>query len=103
MKKIRLDLQALNVQSFATAALPRAHGTVRGAQQVGPASERCYTVDCESGMCAASGRCGTSAPDPNCLIFTAGQDTCQATCPDTCQLTCQNCNVTDTCPGVLGC
>jgi len=96
MKKIRLDLEMLDVQSFATDALPRAHGTVRGAQEVGPASERCYSVECGSGMCAASGgMCWTAAPDPNCLVFTAGQDTCQATC--------QNCNVTDSCPGVVTC
>ena len=94
MKKIRFTLEALDVQSFATAGLPRAHGTVRGAEnEVGPASERCNSQDCESGMCVATGVC--TSTDPNCLIYTAGQDTCQATC--------QNCNVTDSCPGVLGC
>ena len=102
MKKIRLSLEALDVQSFATADLPRAHGTVRGAEyEVGPESERCHSRDCESGMCVATGVC--TWPDPNCLIFTAGQDTCQLTCPETCQDTCQDCNISDTCPGVLGC
>ncbi|MET0397773.1 MAG: hypothetical protein ABW277_13160 [Longimicrobiaceae bacterium] len=105
MKKIRLDLESLEVESFVTSALPRPHGTVWGAEgQVGPQSARCYSVDCESGMCVATGNCPTAgAPDPNCLIYTAGQDTCQATCEATCDFTCQNCNVTDTCPGVLGC
>ncbi|HET7230370.1 MAG TPA: hypothetical protein VFJ16_10240 [Longimicrobium sp.] len=31
MKKIRLDLQALRVESFTPAAVPPARGTVRGA------------------------------------------------------------------------
>ncbi len=105
MNKIRLDIEALEVQSFVTSPTPGPYGTVWGAEhQVGPQSERCQTVDCASGMCAGTGTCPTAgAPDPNCLIYTAGQDTCQATCQDTCDATCQTCNVTDTCPGVLGC
>jgi hypothetical protein len=52
MKKIRLDPDALNVQSFTIADPGAEHGTVRGAQQLFPPPPRSEAAcQVESGMC----------------------------------------------------
>jgi hypothetical protein len=59
MKKLKLSLDALEVQSFTTAANARSRGTVHGEQE------------CTCDTCTY----------PNC-------ETCNATCPDTCGNSC---------------
>jgi hypothetical protein len=59
MKKLKLSLDALEVQSFTTASGAPRRGTVHGEQQC-----TCYTCTC-----------------PNC-------ETCNATCPETCGYSC---------------
>ena len=90
MKKIRLDLEALDVQSFATAAPEGARGTVHGA---GTAISACYcypvsyfheeTCDCPLVPYTREG--------PDCLIV-PDNTWDQASC-----LTCA------TCAGMPGC
>jgi hypothetical protein len=86
MKKLRLDVDALAVQSFATHASPGA-GTVIGAvQAVAQSYPNCSEIDgCPSAWnCTPNGTCY----DPSC----AQQNTCAQTCPNTCANTCpQSC------------
>jgi hypothetical protein len=50
MQKIRLDLEPLEVESFAvSAATPDGGGTV-AAHEAGP-TRRCYTPDCTADTC----------------------------------------------------
>lgn len=63
MKKLKLSLDGLQVQSFTTAIGAPNRGTVHGEQQC-----TCYTCTC-----------------PNC-------ETCGASCPNTCGLSCQTCD-----------
>jgi hypothetical protein len=98
MKKVRLDPEALAVESFTTLGVPRTRGTVWGAGSQVPAPTArpgggCYpSVDCESGMCVGTGATGCcTAMDCQLEPWTNGQDTCQ---------TCPSCA---TCPGILTC
>jgi hypothetical protein len=61
MKKLTLNVDALEVQSFATVEMEAERGTVQGQQQC-----TCYTCTC-----------------PGCA-------TCYGTCPNTCAVTCPN-------------
>jgi hypothetical protein len=74
MKKLTLDLNALTVQSFATAPAAPSRGTVHGEQQC---------------------TCPTACTCPGC-------PTCDETCPDTCYetcagFTCATCGGQETC------
>jgi hypothetical protein len=94
MKKIRLDPETLAVQSFATVGLPRARGTVRGAQDVVPAPTREYGCResypwCESGDCAYTPGCEDSEI---CVVSEVCVDS--EICVDTGH---------DTCAGMVGC
>ena len=67
MKKIRLDVESLEVSSFDTKALPEGRGTVRGAQTLfGPCPPDEYP---ESSICT---RGIYSGEDPTCA------DACQS-------------------------
>ncbi len=77
MHKLRLNPDALRVESFVTAAARKAGGTVR-------ANNDCPTL-----------------PDPACgtLEYTrsCGDATCDVTCCETCARTCGTCMGGDTC------
>src|SRR5687768_12440882 len=73
MKKLTLDLNALVVQSFATAPATPSRGTVRG--------EQCT--------------CPTACTCPGC-------PTCDATCPATCVNTCDDHTCANSCNGTRG-
>ena len=93
MKKLTLNLDALAVESFDTAAAAEPRGTV-DAHQVRPtAPESCDYY------CASQNISGCCTADPTCPA------TCQNTCPATCQNTCQGPTCGDGCEktGVLVC
>ena len=77
MKKLALNLDALQVQSFATVEYVRVPGTVHAAQNTGPTGCTCgiwpYPTECEN-------TCRT-CNDPSCY-------SCDDTCWNTCQHTC---------------
>lgn len=88
MKKIRLDVEALGVQSFATVDAPeRGRGTVRGAQVLDPWSRETEYASCRA---CETGSCLGTRYDPGCTDagvcptgtdcelqpWTEGQDTC---------------------------
>ena len=59
MKKIRLEMDALRVDSFATAAAPEARGTVHG-RQIDPIAQAaeyssCSPEGCSCDNCAGDG------------------------------------------------
>jgi hypothetical protein len=98
VKKIRLDPEALAVQSFVTVRSPGMRGTVRGADDslVGAPTQgwNCESrYNCESGNCAGTleGVCFTDRCTEPCVLepWTEGQDTCAASC--------ENCEITGTC------
>lgn len=74
MKKLRLELEELSVESFPTAREPEVRGTVHGnsnyaCQSLAGGSE-CYTDNCLSFMpcpsqdCSTRPICGPPPPDP---------------------------------------
>jgi len=72
MRKIKLDLDSLGVQSFRTGAVPDAHGTVmahagRSANDACPSSRGCTEIgDCYTQLCATQ--------DPNLCV--SADDAC---------------------------
>lgn len=83
MKKMKLDLDALAVESFETDAT-QGRGTVLGAAeaavgQVQPATyPNCSAID----ACPSAWQC---TPNGTCYGATCGQDSCVKTCAATCQ------------------
>ena len=67
MKKIRLDVAALEVKTFQTAGAPQGRGTVDGRQEI-PYSTTCATNYCTpgegSGTCFFSDLCETTVLPP---------------------------------------
>jgi hypothetical protein len=83
MKKLRLDIEQLAVESFdVTTDVVRARGTVRG-QLTSPAS--CLATDCNQNTCAAT--CMT-CPD---TCWDSCGETCYNSCYGTCEVTCDAC------------
>ncbi|HEX2081250.1 MAG TPA: hypothetical protein VHG08_26335 [Longimicrobium sp.] len=96
MNKLRMALEDLVVESFATAGGPRAErGTVRGMEPVGESEEGhswcCYTVyvdqscpdTCDDTVCNCSGQ---RSCDYTCVACPTHAGTCpgQSICIDTC-------------------
>lgn len=73
MKKFRLDLDTLDVQSFATLRIPDARGTVRGAaNDLAEPDTQAQSCNPSCQYCE-SGDCITSQWDGECLTyFTCG-------------------------------
>lgn len=68
MKKIKLDLEKLSVESFETAELKKEKGTVKANKPILPDPPYSYTCDpCYSGMNSCEGTCY--------------EESCQGTCP----------------------
>ncbi|HEX8695606.1 MAG TPA: hypothetical protein VF746_24545 [Longimicrobium sp.] len=78
MPKLRLELEALAVESFDTAPAAGGAGTVRGHAEAVPADE----IDCS--------RCPTC--DASCRTCEL-QDTCWQTCAASCQGSCDSCTL----------
>jgi len=92
MGKLKLDLDALAVETFETTQPDESQGTVHGNQQQGT-FQTLFQVSC-GGSCI---HCGGVATFQSCFQ-TCGQTcpqvqtcglTCQGTCFGTCQVTCQ--------------
>jgi hypothetical protein len=81
MKRLTLNLNALEVQSFATAPHTPDRGTVHGQQQC-----TCYTCTCPNCFsCAATcpASCYNTCDDLGCRTR-EGANTCDPTCDFTC-------------------
>ena len=82
MRKIRLDLYALDVASFSTAPVATGGGTVRGRESLWTCLQTCF-VDCQTdAQCVGyltQENCGTQ--EKSCET---GYATCAVTCNDTC-------------------
>ncbi|HEX8695612.1 MAG TPA: hypothetical protein VF746_24575 [Longimicrobium sp.] len=107
MSKIRLDLDALQVESFdTTGGEKRARGTVQGNmapetyyRYCGTDYGSCFESDC--GGCTDFDSCFGSC-DASCMNGTCGENTCQASCNGTCnscagQYTCGDASCYGTC------
>ncbi|HWK90327.1 MAG TPA: pinensin family lanthipeptide [Longimicrobium sp.] len=70
MRKLKLDLEELAVESFETEALREARGTVEGHEQ--------YTYYCNSIECTAN---GASCVWSRCNTCESGCETLGITCP----------------------
>ena len=95
MKKLRLDLEMLAVESFDTAAAGGA-GTVHAAAVAAATYPNCSEIDaCPSAWnCTLNGTCY----DPSCGQY----DTCQATCKTACG-SCDSCLSNCLASGCAGC
>ena len=88
MKKLTLNLDSLEVQSFVTDEKRSERGTVRGEQQPCTCYTQCTCPGCPTcaGTCPAdpscADTCGDTCDDWSCL------GTCPITCHETCQRTC---------------
>jgi hypothetical protein len=87
MKKLKLDAESLEVESFATKEQPSFHGTVHGRSDAGSGCwpYECYdtaNIACVTIHTACDG-CGTGAADDSCA--------CQSTKPN--QTECHDCEI----------
>jgi hypothetical protein len=82
MKKLTLSLDALEVQSFATASHAPDRGTVRGEQQLCTCPTACTCPGCPTCAETCPETCVNTCDDYSCL------DSCQFTCAETCGRTC---------------
>ncbi|HVH11786.1 MAG TPA: hypothetical protein VM759_01980 [Longimicrobium sp.] len=94
MRKLRLDLDAVQVESFVTDAAAGGRGTVDARQRITfgcppPSQNTCAgtcSCGCGTGALTCDWTCGsTCAASCN---GTCGDPTCAATCGDTCAGTC---------------
>jgi hypothetical protein len=96
MRKLRLDLEELSVESFGTGPEPVQRGTVHG-----QASERCNTNwscegTCGPMVCGNTYYCvATEATCDNICIPNTGSTSCNQPCINTCGGA--SCNVQNTC------
>ena len=91
MKKMRLDIEQLAVESFGTAGPARPRGTVRGHVPETQLYPTCYLTECGQNTCAET--CGNSCHG-TCGEATCGEATCGGATCITCEWTCQNCGCT---------
>ncbi|HEU0052026.1 MAG TPA: hypothetical protein VFQ39_02570 [Longimicrobium sp.] len=96
MKKLRLDMEDLRVESFQTAGgAGLSRGTVRGHATLRHCTEfvdctidfGCGTVGCGTGAASCNGTCDASC-NGSCASCVA---TCGASCNGTCDATCASC------------
>jgi hypothetical protein len=92
MRKIRLELDRLRVETFVTGAGDELRGTVRARS-----SEGTY-CGCET---AATGDAACADPSPactcSCYASCDGSPSCRLSCVQTCAATCQTCQGQLTC------
>lgn len=109
MRKLTLDLDAIQVESFATNPATAARGTVDGQQRQtygcetwtcpAPTQDTCDQPTCDA---SCNGGCGTGATcvscvqtcDATCQSCAGSCDSCVATCDFTCEWTCGSCMAT---------
>ena len=99
MKKLKLDLEDLSVESFATTPEPRAEGgTVFGQQCT--CYTQCTCPGCPTCDASCNGTCGGTCGgtcDASCNGTCGGtcDFSCGDTCYETCGYTCQTCGGRD--------
>lgn len=100
MRKLKLDLDQLVVDSFSTQVRPKRGGTVRG--QACTCYTQCDTCPgCPTCDASCNGTCGATCAG-TCGGSCAG--TCDASCNGTCGGTCYDCTVYDiTCNNIGTC
>jgi hypothetical protein len=82
MAKLKLDIEAIAVESFAVvAAEEKDAGTVNG-----------HAASYPFNTCA-----GASCVGPTCRITECDMSQCIASCPETCKITCGDCISVDVC------
>lgn len=75
MKKLKLDLEHVEVESFETERLPDGQGTVRGyVSIVNPCSGQCNTVD--DPTCDVDGACTNTAVGNYTCVATLCEELC---------------------------
>jgi len=86
MRKIKLDVESLSVESFATASAPRAKGTVLGHEPTRGHNTQCASAydACPTGFCAPT-------------YDIACTQTCDTYDPEICP------SAVDACPSARGC
>lgn len=93
MKKLRLELENLAVESFDTSAGDRPRGTVVGEQCTCPGAQTCAAtcyLTCDDASCPGGQSCGGQSCLDTCGHVTCDY-TCRNSCGGTCRLTqCQN-------------
>jgi hypothetical protein len=92
MRKVRLDIDNLQVESFETASAAGGRGTVRGLGFVVGVG----TVEPVSGQCGSYPNC----PSPLCVdtpLASCDNASCHASCGDSCNGTCQSCATCNSC------
>ena len=98
MKKMKLDLDALTVESFET-DVTRGRGTVVGAVQAEAVKTypNCSQID----ACPSAWNC---TPNGTCYDAICAQaDTCVSTCANTCAASCGSCLSNCFASGCMGC
>lgn len=100
MKKMKLDLDQLSVETFATTSGEDDEGTVVGNQVRPPRTLRTCWDTCGTCICQLTGRrtCDTCYRTCDQTCGPTCELTCQFTCPRTCMETCElSCRTCDTC------
>ena len=97
MKKLRLQLEDLRIDSFQTTPVQRVKGTVRGEEDPCTCPTRCATCtcpDCNTCWESCNGSCYES-----CNGTCGGGETCDESCINTCFVSCGDIGFTclDTC------
>jgi len=88
MKKLRLNLDSLHVESFETALPVWGRGTVRPHDSTEPQEPQSIVATCEcpgTGGASAWATCDWSCGG-GCSNATCGGDTCWQTCADSCNV-----------------
>jgi len=81
MAKLRLDIEAIAVESFAVVAEEADAGTVNG-----------YAKSYPFNTCA-----GATCAGETCQLTQCDMSQCIASCPETCRITCGDCISVDVC------
>lgn len=84
MRKLKLDVEALQVESFATVDAARRGGTVQGRVDDGDLTVTLPADDSDNGFCYTK----TTCIGPTYCCAATWRPTCAATCADTCANTC---------------
>lgn len=95
MHKLRLRLEDLAIDSFATTYVKREKGTVYGEQCTCPTA--CTCPGCPTCDASCNGSCGGVSCINTCVQSCYG--TCDATCGSTCDYTCGGDTCDPTCAG----
>jgi hypothetical protein len=91
MKKLRMELDALKVDSFETQTAAGSGTVVAAGVLIGDAVAQTYPNCSEIDACPSAWNCTVNGTcyDATCAQVNTCAKTCAATCPNTCAVTCQ--------------